>query len=139
MPRILIIEDDESFRPMLRQVLCREGHDVLEACNGREAIDLLEHESVNLVITDIIMPEQEGLETIRQFRENHPIVKIIAMSGGGRCSSQDYLPVAKRLGADHILYKPFSRQELLLTVRDLLSDALKFFQENPAEAVIDPT
>jgi CheY-like chemotaxis protein len=112
MPRILLVDDDESFRKMLRIKLTNMGHAVTEVRNGIEALKMFEVEHPEVVMTDIIMPEKEGLETIRELRHKHPAAKIVAMSGGGRVSATDYLKIAKAMGANLTLSKPFSNQEL---------------------------
>jgi DNA-binding response OmpR family regulator len=113
MASILLVEDDEQLRSMLRIVLDRAGHEVQEAGNGKEALEIYNRRPTDLIVTDIVMPDKEGLETIMEFRRSYPDVKIIAMSGGGRTGAQNYLQLAKKLGADHILTKPFSNQEIL--------------------------
>lgn len=113
MASILLVEDDEQLRPMLKLVLERVGHEVQEAGNGIEALEIYRRHPTDLVVTDLVMPDKEGLEIIMELRRTYPDVKIIAMSGGGRTGVQNYLELAKKLGADHILTKPFSNQEIL--------------------------
>ena len=113
MASILLVEDDEQLRSMLRIVLDRAGHEVQEAGNGKEALEIYNRRPTDLIVTDIVMPDKEGLETILEFRRIYPDVKIIAMSGGGRTGAHNYLQLAKKLGADYILTKPFSNQEIL--------------------------
>ena len=120
MARILIIDDDDQIRSMLKQMLAREGYEVLSASNGKEGIRLYREKQTDLVITDIIMPEKNGLETIMALRKDFPEVKVIAMSGGGRIGLKSYLQVAKRLGAVHTLTKPFEREEMLNVVREVI-------------------
>jgi DNA-binding response OmpR family regulator len=120
MPRILLIDDDEPFRTMLRITLTKLGHEVLEAPNGKLGLRLHFASPADLVMTDLIMPEQEGLETIRQLRGKQPAVKIVAMSGGGRINARDFLVVAKMFGANRTLVKPFSLEELQATLAELL-------------------
>jgi len=120
MSNILLVDDDEQLRTMLKIVLTRAGHQVQEACNGNEAIRIRCEHPVDLVITDLIMPDKEGLDTIRQVRHNNAGIKIIAMSGGGSVSHEDYLVLAKSLGADYALAKPFSNQEFLRVVQLVL-------------------
>jgi CheY-like chemotaxis protein len=112
MARILLVEDDESLRKALRLTLIHMGHSVVEARDGKEA-SKLSLENIDTVLTDIIMPEQDGIETIMQFRKKHPNLRIVAMSGGGRVSAGDYLPFAKHLGANSVLAKPFTDEELI--------------------------
>jgi DNA-binding response OmpR family regulator len=120
MARILVIEDDSMLRNMMRQMLEHEGYEVLVAEDGIEAGKLYKKNEVDLVITDVLMPEKDGLEVIMEIRAKMPQVKIIAISGGGRISHTDYLVAARRLGAHRTLSKPFIRQELLDTLHELL-------------------
>jgi DNA-binding response OmpR family regulator len=118
--RILVIDDDDSVRTMLRLTLAHFGHTVIEARNGREGLDLFRRAGADLVITDIVMPDTEGLEVVMDLRRNHPAVKIIAISGGGRGSAVDYLHMAKRMGAATVLAKPFTNDVLMAAVDELL-------------------
>ena len=120
MARIIIIDDDVQILNMLRQMLEREGYDVAEASNGKQGIRLYREEPVGLIITDIIMPEKEGIETISELKRDYPDVKIIAISGGGRIDPEVYLDMAKKLGAQRTFTKPVERKQLLNAVRDLL-------------------
>lgn len=123
MARVLVVDDEELIRFTLRQMLEKAGHDVVEAVNGRDALHRLEELPADLVITDIIMPEKEGLETIVELRRRRPDLKIIAISGGGRTKTSDYLDVAERLGADSAIAKPLRHQ----TVMDAVNKALGHF------------
>jgi CheY-like chemotaxis protein len=113
MARILLIEDDQAQREILRLILEKLGHAVIEASDGHDGLTRYAREGADLVLTDLIMPGMEGLETIQEFRLRYPGVKIIAMSGGARVGAQDYLKVAQRFGAARILAKPFSREDLM--------------------------
>ena len=113
MASILLVEDDVQLRSMLKIVLDRAGHEVQEAGNGKEALELYTKSPADLIVTDLVMPDKEGLETIMEFRRSYPDVKIIAMSGGGRTGAQNYLDLAKKFGADYIVTKPFSNKEIL--------------------------
>jgi len=119
MARILLIDDDEAVRSMLSITLDHFGHTVVEARDGREGLQLFD-DSIDLVITDIIMPETEGTEVVMQLRKRKPGVKIIAMSGGGRQSASDYLHIAKLMGASAVLPKPFSASELTIMIDNLI-------------------
>ncbi|NUO19326.1 response regulator [bacterium] len=121
MTRILVIDDDPNIRQMVCRMLEREGYEVEVASNGKEGIDKFRAVPASLVITDIIMPEQEGIETIRMLRTDFPDCRIIAMSGGGRIGPSDYLSMARLLGATVSLSKPFDRGQLLDAVRQALS------------------
>lgn len=120
--RILIIDDDEQMRDLLYKTMQWAGFEVMAAENGRQGQQLFEELPADLIITDLIMPEQEGLETIRILKQNDPAVKIIAISGGGRIGPEAYLPAAKELGADRVFSKPFDIKELVTTVRELLGN-----------------
>jgi DNA-binding NtrC family response regulator len=121
MARILLIDDDDQFRTLLRKMLEKAGYDDIEEANdGRIGVKLFRQRPFDLVITDIIMPDKEGIETIVELTDDYPQIKIIAMSGGGRIGPQDYLETAKRLGASRTLAKPFNYSELIDTVRELL-------------------
>lgn len=117
MPRILIIDDDDGLRRMLVQMLERSGYEVADAGNGRAGLERLRRGGIDLVVTDLIMPEQEGLETIMSIRQEFPGMKVVAMSGGARMSGFDFLPAARGLGAVAALKKPFGRDEFLDTVK----------------------
>ncbi len=120
MARILVIDDDDQIRAMLQQRLEREGHKVVSAGDGKLGMKLFREEPAELVITDIIMPEKEGIETIMELRRDFPEVKIIAISGGGKVSPDEYLHIAEKFGAHRTLAKPFGREELLKAVQELL-------------------
>lgn len=120
MATILIVDDDPQFRKMLRQMLERAGHSVVEASNGKEGEKLYRSFQPCLMITDIFMPEKEGLETIMEIKSEFPSAKIIAMSGGGREGDDLFLRHAEQFGASQILKKPFERQELLSMVAETL-------------------
>jgi DNA-binding response OmpR family regulator len=121
MPGILLIEDELELREMLELSLIRKRYKVFEAGNGREAINKFKPSLTDLVITDIIMPEEDGLKVIMKLRELKPSIKIIAISGGGKAGPGSYLNMAKTLGADAIYSKPFSVSELLARIDQLLT------------------
>ena len=116
MARILLIDDDDSVRSMLCLTLDHFGHTVIEARNGKEGLALFQHANADLLITDIVMPEKEGLEVLMELRKKNPPVKIIAISGS------DYLHMAKLMGAAKVLAKPFSNEVLIAAINDLLPD-----------------
>ena len=118
--KILLIDDDEQFREMLAELLKRNGYDVIETYDGINANSLyLEHQP-KLVITDVIMPEKEGIETIIDLKREFKDVKIIAISGGGRTNAMDNLRSARLLGADKTLEKPFDNKEILNIIKELI-------------------
>lgn len=120
MSKILVIDDEPSILLMIRKMLEKDGHSVELALNGRDGMELFERTKPDLVITDIIMPEKEGLETIFELRRKYPDLKIIAISGGGRISPDGYLPGAKLLGADMVFAKPLIPKEFIEAVAKLL-------------------
>ena len=120
MGTILIIDDEPAIRKTLAMGLERNGHSTLVAKNGRQAMEVMESQPVDLVITDIVMPEQEGLETIRRVREGYPDVIIFAMSGMGEISL--YLKMARSLGALRTFAKPVSIELLREEIRQVLPD-----------------
>jgi len=121
--RILLLDDEDALRELLRDVLEGEGYEVTTASSDRAVLSGAMSDAVDLVVTDVMMPDCDGLEVVRKVRANWPAVKIIAMSGGGRTVSQDYLPIAEKLGADRLLYEPFSPFDLVAEVRSLLGAA----------------
>lgn len=119
MARILIIEDDDLLRGVLGSALTLAGHEVIQAPNGQDGVNAFRQKAIDVVITDIVMPVQEGVETIMQIRALSKKVPIIAMSGGV-ANSKLYLNIAGRIGAQRILPKPFTPQELLAAVTEAL-------------------
>ena len=121
MSAILLIDDDPAVRQVMSDMLRLEGHDVTLAENGKVAAECVKAARFDLVITDLIMPEKEGLETIAEFRRNFAEIPIIAISGGGRLGPNDYLETARFIGANATLAKPFARTDLIDTVESLLA------------------
>lgn len=119
--RVLIIDDDEQIRVLLQQMMKWAGLEVAVAENGKVAMQLMQEKPADLVITDLIMPEQEGLETISRLKKEYEGIKIIAISGGGRIGPEAYLPAALELGADLVFSKPFDVQKVVSAVQDLLN------------------
>lgn len=120
MPVILLIEDDRDLREMLKTALVRKDYTVLEAQNGRDAIVQFKPGVTDLVVTDLIMPEEDGLKVIMKIKELKPGIRIIAISGGGKAGPGSYLNMAKAFGADAIFPKPFSLNDLVDKVGDLI-------------------
>lgn len=121
MARLLLIDDDVSLRNVLAKSLGYAGHEVLQAGDGQQGLDLVHATPVDLVITDLIMPVQEGVETIVQLRRTHAHVPIIAISGGSS-NTPLYLEIANKIGAKHILEKPFTPDELLGLITSVLKE-----------------
>jgi CheY-like chemotaxis protein len=117
---ILLIEDDEIVREMFIAMLENEGYVLYGAVNGFNGLALYNSLHFDLIITDIIMPEKEGIETIFEIRKNNKKIPIIAISGGGRINPGSYLKIAKNLGADYVFSKPVHRQEFLSAIRECL-------------------
>jgi DNA-binding NtrC family response regulator len=114
---ILVIDDDVRIRDLLRLWLEREGHTVFEAENGRKGLVCHSRFPVDLVICDLIMPEQEGIETIGRFTSQYPDVGVIAISGGGRIGAHSYLQVAQHLGAWKVFAKPLDVPALIEAIK----------------------
>jgi len=120
MALILIIDDDIQVRVMLRKLFEREGYAVMDAPDGVEGIRRYQENPADLVIADLIMPNKEGIETIRELMAEFPEVKVIAISGGGLNEPEPYLHIAEKLGVKHTFIKPIETRELLEAVRELL-------------------
>ncbi len=120
MPRVLIIDDDEFMRDMLSQMMERAGLAVVRADNGLAGVEKFKTPGCDLVITDIVMPEQEGLQTIMDIGKIDADVPIIAISGGARINPDSYLAMARKFGARYAFRKPFERKELMDAVTECL-------------------
>lgn len=123
MAHILVIDDDALLSEVLKLGLERFGHQVSEARDGRSGLAIQQARPVDLVITDILMPGMEGLETILELRRHYPQVKIIAISGGGLGRAGDYLTMATKFGAHRVVPKPFSMTRLAELVTELLEES----------------
>jgi DNA-binding response OmpR family regulator len=120
MAVILLAEDDKELKEMLKIAFGRNNFTVIEAEDGKEAITNFRPGIVDLVITDLIMPGEDGLKVIMQLRQIKPSLKIIAISGGGKAGPDNYLKMASTLGADAVFSKPFAIAELLRKTEELL-------------------
>lgn len=120
MTRVLVIDDDPLVRATLRAILDGAGYEVVLASDGLDGLAEFRRQRADLVITDIVMPDMEGIETIRQLRAQKPPVPILAISGGGRGVSLDYLRMAEQLGATESLSKPFEADDFLAAVERCL-------------------
>lgn len=121
MKTILLIDDETDILQLLQRILEKSGYNVLTAENGKMADRLLDQHTFDLVITDIIMPDKDGMEVIFQLKQTSPSIKIIAISGGGKLAPEGYLKMAEIAGADAIIQKPFESSYLLQVVNNLLS------------------
>jgi len=122
MKRILFVDDDKSMRYLHSQMLEGESYDVHVACDGQEALDYLKIAPVDLVITDILMPEIDGFELMMEIRKSHPKIKVVAISGGGRLGPNEYLKLANQLGATFTLQKPYKKEELISMIHKILNE-----------------
>ena len=122
MVNILVADDDPSIRHLYKLILEREGHKVYLANDGVEALAQAKKYHIDVLITDIIMPRKEGIETIVEIREMNSEIKIIAISGGGRRGNQDFLRMAEMVGANYSLAKPFEPHDLLKILKTCLED-----------------
>jgi DNA-binding NtrC family response regulator len=135
--KVLVIDDDLLVRTALARLLARHGYEVVTAEDGERGFASVAKEAPAVVITDLIMPRQEGIETIHRLKQEHPEIPIIAMSGGGRFCDLDMLPMAKLMGADATIAKPFESDELLSLLQRLCGSLLRpeperCRNENPA-------
>lgn len=120
MAKVLIIDDEKPVRDALEAVVIAAGHEARLAVDGRKGVEQFISFQPDLVITDILMPEKEGIETITDLRRLRPDVPIVAMSGGGRVGNTSFLKMAERLGANRTLAKPFSPSVLMTVLAELL-------------------
>lgn len=121
MKQILVIDDEPSIRFLLKKMLEREGYAVITASDGDEGMKLFQESFFDLVITDILMPEKEGIEIIMEIKREHPDIPVIAISGGGFNSPGNYLNIAAAAGAAAALEKPVEKEALLSHVQNLLA------------------
>ncbi len=133
MALILIIDDEPQIRSMLKLMLERDGHKVAEAPDGTEGIRIYRQNPADLIITDLIMPNKDGIGMIIDLKKEFPDVKIIAMSGGGLNKPEGYLKGAKKLGAACTLTKPIDRDEMLKAVKDVLKPPLSQIDQRLSE------
>ncbi len=123
MARVLVVDDLAEFRTSMARLLVRAGHEVREAADGTEGLRLLAVEAADLVVTDVFMPETDGIEFIRELGRRHPGTKVIAVSGGGIMDAQSILAVARTLGAVRTASKPIDPAAFLALVREVLAVA----------------
>jgi CheY-like chemotaxis protein len=123
MARVLVVDDVEAIRQAMAIVLENEGHEVVQASDGLDGIRRLREGSIDLLITDVLMPGADGIEVIKAVRQHAPTLKVIAMSGGGNQLPAGFsLKMAQAFGAKAVLYKPFENAELVEMVRSVLAD-----------------
>lgn len=119
MADVLVIDDDPQMLTLMSHILTRAGHNVTEASNGKIGEELCHKQRFDVAITDILMPVQEGMETIMIFKHNWPRMKVVALTGGGNTPASIYLSIAEKLGANKLLKKPFHKDELVQAVEEL--------------------
>ncbi len=122
MAHILIIDDDYAIRELLKEALKADGNEISDAVNGKEGVKTIRRQTTDLVITDIFMPEQEGVETIQEIRAMWPSIPIIAISGGGQYQQHSMMTLCKKIGADKVIQKPFDLADFREEVRNMLED-----------------
>jgi len=120
MESILVIDDDPQICQLLEEVLRDEGYSVSSADSVEKGLPNYPKSTLSLIVTDVLMPNREGLETIRELRRNNPRMKILAISGGLEQGGMDVLEIAKRFGADRVLKKPFEMREFLNVIQGIL-------------------
>ncbi|HEX6156640.1 MAG TPA: response regulator [Burkholderiales bacterium] len=128
MTRLLVADDDRQIRAILKLSLEAAGYEVETVADGAGAVRAHEERPADLLITDLFMPERDGLETVEYFRARHPSMPIIAISGWKPGQRADYLEVARVAGADAVLRKPFTIDELLAQVQDVASARISMQQ-----------
>ena len=130
LKNILLVDDEEPIRKMIRAVLGEDSYSFIEASNGAKALEILETQSFDLIITDVIMPDCDGIELVLNVRKKLPDIQVIVMSGGGRVRADPYLSLAEKLGAARVFEKPFDTTELRETVSELLGEDESAVEKN---------
>lgn len=120
-----MVDDDAQMRKLIRLLLQQAGHRVAEAGDGVEALRYLQRNRVEVVVTDVVMPDMDGLELITKVRKDHPELKILAVSGAGKEGPDLYLNLAERFGADAVLLKPFAAERLTAEVGRLAAEGAR--------------
>ncbi len=121
MKNILVVDDESSILMLIEEALDSEFN-VLTADSAMEAFEITQNNSIDLIISDLVMPETNGIDMIMALKKTNPDIKILAISGGGGITGRfDYLPIAKLIGAENTLKKPFTMSELKSSINDLLN------------------
>lgn len=124
MKRILVIDDDPIMRETIKDILQYEDYYVVDAADGREGMALLQKETFDMIVTDVLMPEKDGIEVIMEAKKRQPKIQIVAISGGGYISAENYLKMAGDLGASATVVKPFDIDLFIDKVNSLLCDKM---------------
>jgi DNA-binding response OmpR family regulator len=120
---VLVVDDEADLRDIVSRVLIDAGHRVTCAANGQEASRALSQQDFDVILTDVIMPEKDGMQVIVEARRTRPTMRIVAMSGGGHVGREQYLKMAKSLGAHAVLEKPFNGDELVAAITAVMAGA----------------
>jgi len=122
MAKVLVVDDEDNMRFMIREMLEQDSHEVIEATTGKEAMVEFRRSPADLVITDLVMPDKNGLDLIMDIKQNYPNVRILAISGGGGVNGRfDYIPIAELIGASSVMRKPFKLADLRDKVKEMLA------------------
>ncbi len=122
MAKVLVVDDEDNMRFIIREMLEQDSHEVSEATSGAEAMVEFRRAPVALIITDLVMPDKNGLDLIMDIKQNFPDVNILAISGGGGVNGRfDYIPIAELIGASSVMRKPFKLTELREKVKSMLA------------------
>lgn len=123
MAKILVVDDEDNIRFVIKEILEQDHHEVTEARTGSEALKIFEQKPAELVITDLVMPDKNGIDLILELKNRYPNVRILAISGGGGLNGRfDYIPIAELIGARSVMRKPFNIVELRETVKGILAE-----------------
>ena len=120
MPAVLLLDDNSAYRTLMTEVLALAGFEVAAAADGRRVAAILSERRIDLVITDLVMPERDGIETITDLHYSHPRLPVIAISGDVPINRDLYLKLAEKLGASRVLAKPFKMDQLVAAAREAL-------------------
>ena len=123
MKKILVIDDDDIMRETIRDILLFESYDVAVASDGKEGLEIIQEERFDMIVTDILMPDKDGIEVIMEAKKSQPNIYIVAVSGGGYIPAESYLKVASDLGAHAAIVKPFDIDEFISEVNTLLNSS----------------
>lgn len=121
VPAVLVLEDNDAYRTLISEVLTQAGFDVTSAPDGRRVSTILSERRIDLIVTDLSMPERDGLETLTELRYSHPHLPVIAISGDVPLNRDLYLKLAEKLGAARVLAKPFKMEQLIAAAREALA------------------